>query len=48
MQNAKIIAKQPLMPPAKKAAGDSFIGFGRRGHRGNSHAVQGTEQGGAE
>ena len=48
MQRAKIIAKQPSMPPANKAAGDSSIGFGWRGHRGKSHAVQEAGQGGAE
>ena len=47
MQKARIIANPP-MPPAKKAAGDSSIGFGRRGSGGESHAVQGTGQGGAE
>ena len=48
MQKVKVIAKQPPMPPAKKAAGDSFIGFGRRGHGGKSHAVQRAGQGGGE
>ena len=48
MQKAKVIAKQPPMPPADKAAAGSSIGFGRRGDGGKSHAVQGVEQGGAE
>ena len=48
MQRAQVIVKQPPMPPAKKAAGDSSIGFGRRGHGGKSHAVQGAGQGGVE
>ena len=46
MQRAKVIAKQPPMPPADEAAAGSSIGFGRRGHGGKSHAVQGAEQGG--
>ena len=42
MQKAKVIAKQPPMPPADEAAAGSSIGFGRRGHGGESHAVQGA------
>ena len=48
MQREKVIAKQPSMPPAIKAAGDSSIGFGQQGSGGESHAVQGAGQGGAE
>ena len=48
MQKAKVIAKQPPMPPADKAAVGSSIGFGRRGYGGESHAVQGAGQEGAE
>ena len=46
MQKAKVIAKQPPMPPADEAAAGSSIGFGRRGDGGESHAVQGAGQGG--
>ena len=46
MQKAKVIAKQPSMPPVNKAAGDSFIGFGWRGHGEKPHAVEGAGQGG--
>ena len=46
MQKAKVIAKQPPMPPADEAAAGSSIGFGRRGDGGNSHAVQGAGRGG--
>ena len=42
MQKAKVIAKQPPMPPADEAAAGSSIGFGRRGYGGGSHAVQGA------
>ena len=48
MQQAKVIAKQPPMPPADEAAAGSSIGFGRRGYGGESHAVQGARQRGAE
>ena len=48
MQRAKVIAKQPPMPPAKKAAGDSSIGSGRRGSGEEFHAVQGAGKGGVE
>ena len=47
-EKAKVIAKQPPMPSADEAAAGSSIGFGRRGHGGNSHAVQGAGQGEAE
>ena len=42
MQKAKVIAKQPPMPPADEAVAGSSIGFGRRGDGGESHAVQGA------
>ena len=42
MQKAKVIAKQPPMPPADEAAAGSSIGFGRRGDGGESHAVRGA------
>ena len=48
MQRAKVNAKQPPIPSVIKAAGGSFIGFGRRGSGGESHAVQKAGQGGAE
>ena len=48
MQKAKVIAKQPPMPPVDEAAAGSSIGFGRRGNGRKSHAVQGAGQEGAE